>query len=74
MHHALEISDILGSIFKFTDRPTNGACVQVCRAWQDNALDVLWSHVDNPKQLFQLLGPMREIKPELIVSYPVYLF
>ncbi|RDB19966.1 hypothetical protein Hypma_013057 [Hypsizygus marmoreus] len=66
MHHALVISDILSSIFKFTDTDTDISCARVCRAWQENALDVLWYRVDRLERLFSLLGPMGEVGPQLI--------
>ncbi|KAG5642683.1 hypothetical protein DXG03_002341 [Asterophora parasitica] len=65
MHHALIISDVLGFIFKFTDTSTNVACARVCKAWQENVLDVLWNRVDRLDRLLRLVGPMEEINSYL---------
>ncbi|KAF8076907.1 hypothetical protein FPV67DRAFT_1777291 [Lyophyllum atratum] len=73
MHHALEISDILGSIFKFTDTSTNVTCVGVCKAWQENVLDVLWSRVDRLDRLLRLLGPMGEIHSQLVTFLQLHI-
>ena len=67
MHDALAISDILSSVFKFTDTETDVECVRVCKAWHEPALDALWYRVNKLEQLFKLLGPMRELSPGLQV-------
>lgn len=67
MHDALAISDILSSIFKFTDTETDVGCVRVCKAWYEPALDALWYRVDKLEQLLKLLGPMGEVSPGLQV-------
>ncbi|KAG6841306.1 hypothetical protein C0991_012476 [Blastosporella zonata] len=63
MHHTLEISDILGCIFSFTDVNTNARCALVCKAWLENALDALWHRIDRLEHLLRILGPMGELRP-----------
>ncbi|KAG6917571.1 hypothetical protein DXG01_002040 [Tephrocybe rancida] len=64
MHHTLEISDILGPVFSFTDPKTNIACTQVCKAWLENALDALWCRLDRLERLLRILGPMGQVGPQ----------
>ncbi|KAF5366683.1 hypothetical protein D9615_010714 [Tricholomella constricta] len=50
----------------FTDTSTNVACARVCKAWQENVLDILWYRIDRLDRLFRLLGPMGEINSQLV--------
>lgn len=63
MYHALYLPNILGTIFRFTDRKTDVSCVRVCRTWHEHALDALWCRINRLEGLFKLLGPMEEISP-----------
>ncbi|KII84966.1 hypothetical protein PLICRDRAFT_179278 [Plicaturopsis crispa FD-325 SS-3] len=64
MHHALYISEILGTLFQYTDRRTDVACTRVCKAWTSSALDVVWERVDRLEALFYLLGPMGRVNSD----------
>jgi hypothetical protein len=71
MHDALALSEILCSIFKFTDEKTDVSSVRVCKAWHEVVLDVIWYRVDRLDGLFKLLGPMGEMGYGLLVrSWP----
>lgn len=58
-HRALELPELLHSIFNLLDRQSNVANAQVCEVWFNVALDVLWGHVGNIHRLFAILAPLK---------------
>ncbi|KAI5123363.1 hypothetical protein M0805_001784 [Coniferiporia weirii] len=52
------ISELRGQIFTFADDASLARCARVCSSWSDNALDVLWRHLDTFIPLFNVLSPL----------------
>lgn len=56
MHHALNVSEILRSIFVQLKRDSNARNARVCKQWSDVALDITWAVV--APEVFRALAPM----------------
>ena len=70
-HRALEIPELLFSIFGLLDRWSNAKNAQVCKVWFNVALDALWGNVSNLYRLLAVLGPL---KGDLVEGYVRHIF
>ena len=55
MHPALLLTEIVSPIIRYGDRKSKSRCAQVCKAWKDDALDVVWYSI-NLAMFKQMLG------------------
>ncbi|KAF8309205.1 hypothetical protein DL93DRAFT_2170530 [Clavulina sp. PMI_390] len=60
MHRALQILEVVDSIFQAADKDVLPICAVLCRAWELPALRVLWRAPTNLTPLFRLLGPLSD--------------
>lgn len=58
MHRALEIPELLYTIFAFSDSKSNVNNAVVCRQWSEICLDLLWREVADFRRLARLLAPL----------------
>ncbi|KAL0058910.1 hypothetical protein AAF712_014392 [Marasmius tenuissimus] len=56
MHQALQISEILRTIFRWCDKPSNVSNAVVCKPWQNDALDLVWEEIPDIRHIFEFLG------------------
>ncbi|KAK1219726.1 hypothetical protein PQX77_017532 [Marasmius sp. AFHP31] len=56
MHQALQISEILRTIFRWCDKPSNVSNAIVCKSWQNDALDLVWEEIPDIRHIFEFLG------------------
>ncbi|KAG6846951.1 hypothetical protein H0H93_010911, partial [Arthromyces matolae] len=65
--HPLRTPELLGVIFENLPSSDNAVNAQVCKAWYNNVLQILWREVDSTGQLMALLallGPWTFSDPE----------
>ncbi|KAL0058911.1 hypothetical protein AAF712_014393 [Marasmius tenuissimus] len=58
MHPALQISEILRTIFRWCDKRSNVSNAVVCRSWQNDGLDLVWEEINDIQHIFKFLGPV----------------
>ncbi|KAG7087123.1 hypothetical protein E1B28_013104 [Marasmius oreades] len=56
MHQALEITEILRSIFQWCDRKSNAKNAVVNKSWSEIGLDLVWEVITDINVIFGLLG------------------
>ncbi|KAK7442029.1 hypothetical protein VKT23_016306 [Stygiomarasmius scandens] len=59
MHHVLQVTELLNSIFLFLKRDDQVRCALICRSWSEVALDAIWSEVDDLRKLANLISPAK---------------